>query len=99
MLSAAMAALVAGATFAARADTDIGANQTSPALTTSNVGNITIELGGEILVKTAAPAVTINSNNFLSNTGAIDNLGTSGASGILVDTSAGNLVNSTGIYN
>src|ERR1700744_5478254 len=75
MLSAAMAALVAGATLGARADTEVIANQPSGALTTSPAGNITIDQGGEVLLKSAATAITINSNNFLSNSGAIDNLG------------------------
>ena len=99
MLSAAMAALLAGAAAqGVRADTDVTTTNKS-ALATSSAGNITIETNGAIVVKTATPAVAINSNNSLANLGAISNSDTAGASGILVDTSAGNLVSSSGIYN
>ena len=43
--------------------------------------------------------MTINSNNFLLNEGSISNQNTASAIGIAVDTSAGNIVNSTGIAN
>jgi hypothetical protein len=99
MLSAAMAALLAGAAaHGARADTDVTTDTKSAATTTTD-GNITIETTGQIEIKASTPVVTINSNNFLSNAGAISNTDTSTATGILVDTSAGNLVNSAGIYN
>ena len=98
MLSAAMAALLAGAACtAARADTDI-TTDTKSALTTSSAGSITIEQGGQIEIKASQPAVTINSNNFLENSGGISNINTATATGILVDTTAGNLVNSAGIF-
>ena len=64
------------------------------ALTTTTAGNITIESRRQVEIKAATPAVTINSNNFLSNSGAICNIDTTSAIGILVDTTAGNLVNS-----
>ena len=100
MLSAAMAAILAmpAVYSAARADTDITTDNKS-AQTTSSVGNITIEAGGQIDLKASLPAVTINSNNSLSNLGGtIVNVNTSNATGILVDTSQGNLVTATGIY-
>ncbi len=98
MLSAAMAALVAGFASGVRADTTISQGTTSGALATSGAGNITIEQGGVVSVKTASPAVILNSNNFVALTGAINNLGTSAGSGILVDTTAGDITNNIGIY-
>jgi hypothetical protein len=99
MLSAAMAAILASAAHGpARADVDITSENKS-AQTTATDGNITIETGGQINIKSSAPAVTINSNNSLTNIGTISNTGTSNATGILIDTSAGNLVASGGIYN
>ncbi|HWC62732.1 MAG TPA: autotransporter domain-containing protein [Rhizomicrobium sp.] len=99
MLSAAMAALLVAAALEpeARADTDVTSN-TKSALTTSSAGNITIETAGSIELKASAPAVTINSNNFLANLGSISNTDTSSATGVLIDTTAGNIVNSTGVY-
>ena len=100
MLSAAMAAILAmpAVYTAARADTDISTDNKS-AQTTSSAGNITIESGGQVDLKASLPAVTINSNNSLSNLGGtISNVNTSNATGILVDTSQGNLVTATGIY-
>ena len=102
MLSAAMAALLAGAAVynAARADTDIGPTTTNKsAIATTTAGNITIEEGGGIDVKVSTPAVTINSNSFLNNSGFIDNTNTSNATGILIDTSAGNIVSPSGLLN
>jgi hypothetical protein len=99
MLSAAMAALLAGAAAqGARADTDVTAD-TKSAVTTATDGNITIETTGQIEIKATAPTVTINSNNSLANSGLISNTDTSTSTGILVDTSAGDLVSSAGIYN
>ncbi|MGH6828082.1 MAG: autotransporter domain-containing protein [Rhizomicrobium sp.] len=98
-LSAATAALLA-APFGlpVRADTTITGHQKS-AVTTSTDGNITIQAGGDITLKAALPAVTINSNNFLQNEGSISNANTSNAIGVEVNTSNGNLVNSTGLFN
>ena len=99
MLSAAMAALLAGAAAnGVRADTDITTDNKA-AVNTTTGGNITIETNGEIDIKASAPAVTINSNNSLANLGAISNSDTTTSTGILVDTSAGNLVSSAGIFN
>ncbi len=99
MLSAAMAAILAGAAMhGARADTDI-TSETSTALTTAAGGNISIQPGGSISLKTTVANVTINSNNSLANYGKITNADSASSVGILVDTSGGNLVNSTGIYN
>ena len=99
MLSAATAALLAAPFMvtAGRADTTITSVQKSAINTTSD-GNITIQSGG-VEIRAASPAVTINSNNFLSNAGAITNSDTTGAIGVQVDTSAGNIVNSSGIVN
>ncbi len=99
MLSAAAAALLAAPLMssAVDADTTITGTQKS-AITTATDGNITISTGS-VQIKAASPAVTINSNNFLLNQGSISNDNTSGAIGVEVDTSAGNIVNSTGIAN
>jgi hypothetical protein len=99
MLSAATAALLAAPFMvtAGRADTTITGVQKSGINTTTD-GNITIQSGG-VEIKAASPAVTINSNNFLSNAGSITNSDTAGGIGVAVDTSAGNIVNSSGIVN
>jgi hypothetical protein len=102
MLSAAMAALLAAAVVpgGVRADTDIGSTATNKAaIDTKTGGNITIEQGGQITIKASSPTVTINSNNFLYNAGGISNTDTTGSTGIVVDTSGGDLVNSSGIFN
>src|ERR1700678_490042 len=99
MLSAATAALLAAPlTLAARADTTI-TNNTKTALDTTTAGNITIQAGGGVEIKAASPAVTIDSNSFLTNEGGISNENTSNAIGVEVNTTNGNLVNSTGILN
>ncbi|MGZ5922255.1 MAG: hypothetical protein ACXWLT_10855, partial [Rhizomicrobium sp.] len=99
MLSAATAALLTtpfmiSATFADTTITDTK----KAAINTTTDGNITISSGG-VEIKAATPAVTVNSNNFLINEGSISNQNTAGAIGIAVDTSAGNLVTSTGVAN
>ena len=81
---------------AARADTDISADNKT-AQTTATDGNITIEQTGQVEIKASAPAITINSSNSLTNLGSISNVDTTTATGVLIDTSAGNLVNSTGV--
>ncbi len=75
----------------ARADTDI-TTSTSTALSTSTSGNITVEGNGAINISTAdTSVVTINSNNYLINNGSIANTNASGAIGVTIDTSSGNL--------
>src|SRR6202522_2213234 len=99
MLSAATAALLAAPlTLAARADTTI-TNNTKTALDTTTAGNITIQAGGGVEIKAASPAVTIDSNSFLTNEGGISNENTSNAIRVDVNTSNGNLVSSTAILN
>ncbi|HEX4105741.1 MAG TPA: autotransporter outer membrane beta-barrel domain-containing protein [Rhizomicrobium sp.] len=99
MLSAATAALLAAPlTLAAHADTTI-TNNTKTALDSTTAGNITIQAGGGVEIKASSPAVTIDSNNFLTNEGGISNENTSSAIGVLVNTTSGNIVNSTGILN
>jgi hypothetical protein len=100
MLSAAMAAILAmpAAFTAARADTDI-TNDNKTAQNTATAGNITIEPGGQIDIKASVAAVTIDSNNSLVNLGSISNANTSNATGILINTAAGNLVAAQGVYN
>ena len=100
MLSAAMAAILAMSAVytAAQADTDI-ATDVKAAQDTATVGNITIKPAGQIDLKAAVAAVTINSSNSLVNLGNISNTGTSSATGILINTSGGNLVTAGGVYN
>jgi len=85
MLSAAAAALLAVAT-SARADVEITTN-TSTALSTATSGNITIGSNGGVGITAASPTITINSNNSVTNNGFIANTGTSGATGVFIDTS------------
>jgi hypothetical protein len=99
MLSAATAALLAAPlTLTALADTNITSN-TKTALQTSKDGSITIQAGGGVEIKAAAPVVIIDSNNSFTNEGGISNSNTSNAIGVEVNTSGGNIVNSTGILN
>ena len=99
MLSAATAALLTTPFMisATLADTTI-TDTKKAAINTTTDGNITISSGG-VEIKAATPAVTVNSNNFLLNEGSISNVNTAGAIGVAVDTSAGDIVNSTGIAN
>ena len=102
MLSAAMAAILAGAALSAgaRADTTVAPNTTgTTALATSTSGNILIQQGGGISVKSATPAVNINSNNSLANYGAINNLSTTAAVGVEINTAAGDIVSPNGVFN
>ena len=96
MLSAAAAALLtaAMAVAAARADTEISA-ASSTALATSTSGNIVIDSAGTVAVTQAsAPAVTLNSNNSVINNGSISNANTDGGVGVVIDTTAGDLLSS-----
>jgi hypothetical protein len=98
MLSAAAAALLtaAMAVVAARADTTISAGN-STEVTTANAGNIVIDAtGGVSIKKNGVAAVTINSNNSVINNGGIANAGIDGGVAVVIDTTAGNLVNTTG---
>ena len=94
MLSAAAAALLATPWLIAgvRADTEIS-SQTKSALSTATSGNITIETNGSVDISTSSvAAITINSNNSLANNGSISNTDVDNATGILIDTTAGNIV-------
>ncbi len=96
MLSAAAAALLTAVmtVAAANADTNI-TTQTSTELVTSSAGNIVIDATGAVnITKNNIAAITINSSNVVSNNGAISNTGTSGALGVVIDTTNGNLVSS-----
>jgi hypothetical protein len=97
MLSAAATALLAAplAVSAVRAETTITDTRKSP-INTTTAGDITINSGG-VEIKAVGPAVTVNSNNFLINQGVISNQNTAGAVGIMVDTSAGDIVSTNGI--
>lgn len=94
MLSAAAAALVAAG--AAQADTEIS-NGTGKAIDTTGSGDITIDTSGSVVISTANTApVTINSNNSVSNNGAIGNAGVDSAIGVEIDTTAASLTSSSG---
>ncbi|HSS12897.1 MAG TPA: hypothetical protein VLL04_03330, partial [Rhizomicrobium sp.] len=98
MLSAAAAALLTAvmAAAAARADTEI-TTSTSTELNTTSAGTIVIDAGGSIsIAKSGVAAVTLNSANTVTNNGALSNAGTDGGVGVLIDTSAGNIVSTNG---
>jgi hypothetical protein len=99
MLSAATAALLAAPLMmsSAKAATTI-TDTRKEAIDTKTLGDITISSGG-VDIKAAKAAVTVNSNNFLLNQGTISNQDTVGAVGVAVDTSGGDIVNSSGITN
>ena len=89
MLSAAAAALLA-APATAHADTTI-TTSTSKALVTQTDGTIVINAGGGVGISAAGPAITINSNNSVTNNGFIANTGTNDSTGIQISTSGGNI--------
>jgi hypothetical protein len=105
MLSAASAAILAGACLAvgligaARADTDL--TTASGPLSTSTAGNIIIEASGSVSVaSTGGAAITLNSGNAIFNDGGTINAsGLSSAYGIHIDTSGGNIVSALGVVN
>ena len=99
MLSAATAALLAAplTISVAHAATTI-TDTRKEAIDTKTLGDITISSGG-VDIKAAKAAVLVNSNNFLLNQGTISNQNTAGAIGIAVDTSGGDIVNSSGVTN
>jgi hypothetical protein len=92
MLSAAAAALLAAAmAVPGHADTEIS-NATSTALTTSSSGNITIDTTGAVQIQQSSTApIIINSNNSVTNNGAISNANVDSGIGVLIDTSGGNI--------
>jgi hypothetical protein len=101
MLSAATGALLASVLAAslAQADTTISSS-TSTALATASAGNISLDANGSVAVSAGSAALTLNSNNFIANNGGrIANTGTGGAYGVIIDTSAANLVSSGGFTN
>lgn len=89
MLSAAAAALLA-ATANAHADTTI-TTSTTTALETASAGTIIINAGGGVGISAAGSAITLNSNNAVTNNGFIANTGTSDATGVRINTASGNL--------
>lgn len=89
MLSAAAAALLA-APASVHADTTI-TTSTSKALVTSSDGTIVIDAAGGVGISAAGAAVTINSNNGVTNNGFIANTGTNDSTGVQIDTSNGNI--------
>jgi hypothetical protein len=99
MLSAAAAALSAAPLLAmvaapARADTDITTSTSTP-LTTSSAQNITIETAGGISSKQTGALVTIDSSNYVNNSGSLSADGVNAATGVSIDTSPGDLFPAT----
>lgn len=68
----------------ALADTTISNSTTTP-LETSTSGDITIATGGSVVIETAGAAITIDSNNDVTNNGTISNKAKTGAIGVLLD--------------
>jgi hypothetical protein len=98
MLSAAAAALLTAVmtAAAARADTTI-TTSTSTELTTATGGNIVIDATGAVnIAKSGVAAVTLNSANSVANNGAISNTGTDNGVGVVIDTTAGNILSANG---
>lgn len=66
--------------------------QTTPAATATasngTPGDITVNSGGSIIVSDVGPAVTVNSNNNLTNNGTIQSSAMSGATAVLVNSSS-----------
>jgi hypothetical protein len=96
MLSAAVAALVAGR---AAADTDITTKVTTPQSTATD-GSITIESTGSVVITTNPPtaaALTINSDNaIINNMGTVSYTGVTGAKGVELVTGYSGEFESTG---
>jgi hypothetical protein len=98
MLSAAAAALLTAAlgVASALADTEVSTNTSTPLLTSSS-GNIVIDATGGVNITTGGTAaVTLNSNNTVTNNGAISNTGVDNGIGAIIDTTNGNILSSNG---
>jgi hypothetical protein len=98
MLSAAAAALLTAAlgVASALADTEISTTTNTP-LSTSSSGNIVIDATGAVNITTAGTAsVTLNSANTVANNGGISNTGTDNGVGVVIDTTAGNILSTNG---
>ena len=93
MLSAAAAVLLAQP---ALADLTVD-SATSTSLLTSTSGNITITSTGTVDLKNNGAVLVLNSNNFIKNEGQISNLNNTGSIGILIDTSASDIVSTGGL--
>ena len=73
----------------ALAQTTISTNSTTP-VATSTSGDLLVNSGAGVTVRTGGPAVTIDSNNTVTNNGTISvRNSTTGGTGILVTTGAG----------
>lgn len=81
LLLCALGALLAGP---ATADTTISNSTTTPQKTSTG-GNITINSSGSVTIETAGAAVTIDSNNTVTNNGGISNKSATGAIGVLLE--------------
>ncbi len=98
MLSAAAAALLTAvvAVAAARADTEVS-TKTSTELNTATAGEILIDATGGIAISKAGIAtVTLNSANSVVNNGGLSNTDIDGGVGVVIDTTAGNLLSPNG---
>jgi hypothetical protein len=91
MLSAAVSVLLAAPPMAALADVTINSATTTGLATTAS-GNITIENTGSIALKNNGAVLSLDSNNFINNSGLISNLNNSGSIGIQIDTTDHNVI-------
>jgi len=91
MLSAAVSVLLAAPPLAALADVTIK-DATTTGLATTASGNITIESTGSIALKNNGAVLSLDSNNFINNSGLISNLNNSGSIGIQIDTTDHNVI-------
>ncbi|MDR3511854.1 MAG: hypothetical protein P4L73_09480 [Caulobacteraceae bacterium] len=87
-VAAALAPLSFAATMA-HADKTITGGNTTLQSTSADVGNITIDSGGDLHPSTGPAAITVDATGNVSNSGTISYSGVSNTAGILVDTSAG----------
>ena len=96
MLSAAAAALLTAVVASAHADTEIS-NATSTALSTSSSGNIVIDASGSVGINNSTTsAITLNSNNTVTSNGAISNANIDSGVGVVIDTTGGSILSSSG---
>jgi hypothetical protein len=93
MLSAAAAALLSGPALAVVGPTELKTVVTTPQKT-SVTGDLTIDSGAGINVKSTTPALTIDSNATVLDGGTITDSGTAAATAVLIDTSTTSITGS-----
>ncbi|MFT3729604.1 MAG: autotransporter domain-containing protein [Terricaulis sp.] len=88
-------ALMGGAAKDALADTTVSTSTTTP-LQTSTAGNVTVATGGAINVNANQTAITVNSNNSVTNGGTLGSKDADNSVGILLGNGFGGTINNTG---